>query len=87
MAFTTYGGTTAGSGQTNFGWAGFENFIAIFTQPDNEIGQRFLSVLGWTLIWAFFATVTNYFGGIFLAVLINRKGIKGKGVLPHGVQS
>ena len=78
VAFTTYGGTTAGSGQTNFGWAGFENFIAIFTQPDNEIGQRFLSVLGWTLIWAFFATVTNYFGGIFLAVLINRKGIKGK---------
>lgn len=78
VAFTTYGGTTAGSGQTNFGWAGFENFIDIFTQPDNEIGQRFLSVLGWTLIWAFFATVTNYFGGIFLAVLINRKGIKGK---------
>lgn len=78
VAFTTYGGTTAGSGQTNFGWAEFENFIAIFTQPDNEIGQRFLSVLGWTLIWAFFATVTNYFGGIFLAVLINRKGIKGK---------
>ena len=78
VAFTTYGGTTAGSGQTNFGWAGFENFIAIFTQPDNEIGQRFLSVLGWTLIWAFFATATNYFGGIFLAVLINRKGIKGK---------
>ena len=78
VAFTTYGGTTAGSGQTNFGWAEFENFIAIFTQPDNEIGQRFLSVLGWTLIWAFFATATNYFGGIFLAVLINRKGIKGK---------
>lgn len=78
VAFTTYGGTTAGSGQTNFGWAGFENFIDIFTQPDNEIGQRFLSVLGWTLIWAFFATATNYFGGIFLAVLINRKGIKGK---------
>ena len=37
-----------------------------------------LSVTRWTLIWAFFATFTNYFGGMFLAMLINKKGVKGK---------
>ena len=78
VAFTSYGGTNAIEGQTNFGWTGFQNFVEIFTKSDNEIGQRFLPVLGWTVIWAFFATVTNYFGGIILAILINRKGIKGK---------
>ncbi len=78
VAFTSYGGVGASSGQVNFGWVGFENFINVFTNDKSEIGQRFLPVLGWTLIWAFFATFTNYFGGIFLAVLINKKGIKGK---------
>ncbi len=78
VAFTTYGGWSASEGQTNFGWAGFQNFVEIFTNGSNEIGQRFLPVLLWTVIWAVFATFTNYFGGIFLAILINRKGIKGK---------
>lgn len=78
VAFTSYGGVGASSGQVNFGWVGLENFVNVFSNPNSEIGQRFLSVLSWTLIWAFFATFTNYFGGIFLAVLINKKGIKGK---------
>lgn len=77
VAFTSYGGENA-IGQTNFGWVGLDNFINIFTDSDSEVGQRLLPVLAWTLIWAFFATFTNYFGGIFLAVLINKKGIKGK---------
>lgn len=77
VAFTSYGGTAA-IGQTNFKWVGLENFINIFTDENSEVGQRILPVLLWTLIWAFFATVTNYFGGILLAVLINKKGIKGK---------
>jgi ABC-type sugar transport system permease subunit len=36
----------------------------------------FFHLLLWTLIWAFFATFTNYFFGIILALLINRKSIK-----------
>ncbi len=58
-------------------WVGFQNFIDIFNGT-GEISVRFLPVLGWTLVWAFFATFTNYIGGILLALLINRKGIKGK---------
>lgn len=36
----------------------------------------FFTLLWWTLIWAFFATFTNYFFGIILALIINRKSIK-----------
>jgi arabinogalactan oligomer/maltooligosaccharide transport system permease protein len=36
----------------------------------------FLRVLAWTFIWAFFATFTNYFLGMLVALLIQRKGIK-----------
>ena len=36
--------------------------------------------LSWTLIWAFFATFTNYFLGIGVAMIINKKGIRLKKV-------
>jgi arabinogalactan oligomer/maltooligosaccharide transport system permease protein len=38
----------------------------------------FGEILLWTLIWAFFATFTNYFLGMFVAMAINKKGIKFK---------
>ncbi|MBP5198376.1 MAG: sugar ABC transporter permease, partial [Lachnospiraceae bacterium] len=40
----------------------------------------FWPVLGWTFIWGFVATFSCYFGGMFLAMLINSKGIGGKKV-------
>ena len=46
-------------------------------------GGGFMTVFGtllrWTLVWAIFATFTNYIGGIVLALIINKKGIKFKG--------
>lgn len=38
--------------------------------------SRFPNILGWTVIWAVIATFSNYFGGILLALLINKKEIK-----------
>lgn len=58
-------------------WVGFENFANIFT-GNGEIAERFLPVLGWTVVWAIVATFTNYFGGILLALLINKKEVKFK---------
>ncbi len=60
-----------------FSWVGFDNFLTIF-QAGSEIGERFFPVLGWTLIWAFFATFTCYIGGVLLALLINKPSIKYK---------
>lgn len=74
IAFTNYDRFHIPPSQL-FTWTRFDNFAAIFT-GSNEISERFLPVLGWTFTWALVATVTNYFGGILLALLINKKEIK-----------
>ena len=56
-----------------FTWTGFEAFAEVFGK---SYGTEIWSVLGWTLIWAFFATFTNFFFGMFLAMVINKKSIK-----------
>lgn len=84
LAFTTYNQEDMHNLGTNlFGWNGLQNFASVFTGEGSlgfEIKNRFLPVLGWTFIWAIFATLTCYFGGIILALLINKKGLKGKKV-------
>ena len=61
-----------------FTWVGLENFKKIFQFGGVGLGSTFFRVLGWTLIWAFFATFLNYFLGMAVAILINRRGIKFK---------
>ena len=61
-----------------FQWVGLENFRKIFDFGGMGLGSTFFRVLGWTLIWALFATFLNYFLGMAVAILINRKGIKFK---------
>ena len=82
LAFTTYNSQDMNDLGTNlFHWNGLQNFAAVFTGEGSlgiEIKNRFLPVLGWTFIWAIFATLTCYFGGIILALLINKKGLKAK---------
>jgi arabinogalactan oligomer/maltooligosaccharide transport system permease protein len=82
LAFTTYNDQDMNNLGTNlFHWNGLQNFRAVFTGEGSlgvEIKNRFMPVLGWTFIWAIFATVTCYFGGIILALLINKKDLKGK---------
>lgn len=76
MAFTNY--SKIGNHLVLFDWVGFENFAALF-DSNSILGYTFWSVLGWTLIWAFFATFTNYIFGMILAMVINRKGTRAKG--------
>ena len=60
-------------------WVGLKNFFAIF-DSSSVIGKQFGSVLTWTLIWAFFATFLNFFLGTIVALIINRKTIRFKGL-------
>lgn len=84
LAFTSYNQVDMNAlGTRQFHWVGFNNFQSVFTGVGSlgiEISARFLPVLGWTFIWAIFATFTCYFGGILVALLINKKGIKLKKV-------
>lgn len=62
-----------------FDWVGFKNYANLFGgagDGGSTIVIIFFRVLAWTLIWAFFATFTNYFLGMVVALLINKKGIK-----------
>lgn len=77
VAFTNYDATH--QPPTNlFSWVGFENFKNLLSIGGSGFGSTFFTVLGWTLVWAFFATFLNYFGGMAVAILINKKGIKFK---------
>jgi arabinogalactan oligomer/maltooligosaccharide transport system permease protein len=60
--------------------AAWESMFGGGVGGSNLIGQTFMYILGWTIVWAIFATFTNYILGIVLALLINKKSIKFKSV-------
>lgn len=77
IAFTNYDYNHQPPAQL-FTWVGLTNFKNMFSLGTNGFGSTFGTVLSWTLIWAFFATFLNYFLGMAVAILINKKGIKFK---------
>ena len=77
VAFTNYDYDHQPPAQL-FTWIGLENFKNIFKVGGDGFGGTFFVVLGWTLLWALFATFLNYFLGMAVAILINKKGIRFK---------
>ena len=61
-----------------FSWNGLNGFKQMLTWSSGGVNYSaaFGEILTWTLIWAFFATFTNYFLGMFVAMMINKKGIR-----------
>jgi arabinogalactan oligomer / maltooligosaccharide transport system permease protein len=70
-------------------WVGFKTFADLLTLK--TWSHTFYGVLTWTVIWAVVATVTTYFGGLLVALLIQQTGIKFKGfwrtifILPYAI--
>lgn len=75
IAFTNYDRDHT-SGTFNWSWSAISQFFAGNGTGSTSIASAFGKILVWTLIWAFFATFTNYIFGIVLALLINKKDIK-----------
>ncbi len=73
MAFTNYD-MNHQTPANLFQWTGFATFRSLFN--NSSIADLFWPILWWTLIWAVLATVTNYFLGIIMSLLINKKSIK-----------
>lgn len=69
MAFTNY--SKEGGHLVLFDWVGLKNFADLFNSS-STIGRQFWGVLGWTLIWAVFATFLNFFLGTVMAMIIER---------------
>lgn len=76
IAFTNYDKNHQPPG-TLFTWVGLDNFKNILGGSE-ILATTFNGILSWTLIWAFFATFSNYILGMILALMINKKGIKFK---------
>ena len=75
IAFTSYDAQHDGYSNL-FTWVGLHNFNELFNFKKGGLGLSFGEILGWTLMWSFFATFSNYFLGMFVAIMINKKGIK-----------
>ncbi len=80
VAFTNYDSLNDGYINNLFHWVGMDNWNTMlsFGSGDSKYGITLGEILSWTLIWAFFATFTNYFLGMAVAMVINKKGIHGK---------
>ena len=81
VAFTNYDGSHDGYINGLFTWQGLENFRTLLVWKGaggRSYAATFGEILTWTLIWAVFATFTNYFLGMFVAMMINKKGVRVK---------
>lgn len=78
IAFTNYGDAHMPPAEL-FTWVGWKNFQAVLggsVATSSTFGSMFGKILLWTVIWAFFATFSNYLLGMIVALIINKKGIR-----------
>ena len=76
MAFTNYDRDHQAPGKL-FDWVGLTNFVKVLDFT-GDLGKTFWPVLGWTVVWAIFATFINYILGMIVSIVINRKDTKFK---------
>lgn len=74
IAFTNYGGAVVPPALVD--WVGFDNFSKILTL--GQFAPTFFKIFGWNILWAVLSTFINYFAGLGLALLLNKKCVKGK---------
>ncbi|WP_276357483.1 carbohydrate ABC transporter permease [Cohnella caldifontis] len=89
IAFTNYASPNHIPPKNLVDWVGFATFHKLFNL--NVWSNTFFGVMTWTFIWAVLATVTCYFGGILVALLINQQGVRFKGfwrmlfIIPYAI--
>ena len=74
IAFTNFDANHQPPGNL-FTWTGMQNVTDIFLGNPTKT-KTFTGILGWTMVWAVFATFTNYLFGMLLAILINHKLVR-----------
>ncbi|MGD6855294.1 carbohydrate ABC transporter permease [Bacillus infantis] len=60
-------------------WVALDNFAKLVTLDIWR--DTFVNVFAWTIIWTFGATTFQIALGVFLAVLVNQKDLKGKAII------
>ena len=76
IAFTNYNKQHNPPGNL-FTWVGLDTFREVFKMGDGAgKAYTFAELAKWTIVWAIFATFSNYIVGMILALMINKKSIK-----------
>jgi len=89
LAFTNYSAPEHVPPAKLVDWVGFRTFGNLLTLK--TWSRTFVGVGIWTVVWAVIATLTCYFGGILVALLVNQPGIKFKSfwrtvfILPYAI--
>lgn len=90
VAFTNYSAPDAIPPAKTIDWVGLENFARLFGGSAAWTGAL-VRVFTWTIVWAVLATVTCYFGGMLMAVLLAESNfritplIRGIFILPYAI--
>ena len=74
IAFTNYGPDV--KPPVLIDWKGFESFIKVLTL--GQFAPTFFKILLWNIVWAVLSTALNYFCGLGIALLYNKKCVRGK---------
>lgn len=89
IAFTNYSSPDHIPPAKLVDWVGFDTFKQLLTLK--SWSHTFYGVLIWTIVWAVLSTVTTYFGGFLVAMIIQQKEIRLKGmwrtilVIPYAI--
>lgn len=75
IAFTNYGGTIVPPNLVDWSLESFKKLVVL-----GELSESFGKILGWNVLWAIVSTFFNYFAGLGLALLYNKKCVKGKSI-------
>nr|WP_255302014.1 sugar ABC transporter permease [Bacillus cereus] len=73
LAFTNYSSPNHIPPKGLVDWVGLQTFTDLFQM--SMWSGTFKGVFLWTVIWAVLSTATTFFGGLFVAIIINQKGI------------
>ncbi len=76
IAFTNYGGDIVPPALVD--WVHLKNFGNILSL--GNLAPTFFKIFSWNMVWAIFSTAFNYFAGLGLALLFNKKCVKGKAI-------
>ena len=73
LAFTDLGGSVVYPKLASWSLSAWQKIFSV-----GQLGATFLKILRWNIVWAVLATAINFFGGLALALLLNKKNVIGK---------
>lgn len=72
IAFTDLGGDVVYPKLANWSFSAWKKILSL-----GKIGGTFVKILGWNILWAVASTVLNFVLGLGMALLLNKRNVKG----------